>query len=135
MIPKRIQCKNCGSDIEVATYRKFTICPYCKTKCDFEGFDYREIDWSDSMYSHVKMWMDCPSCRSKNMYLGSSGKGWKCPDCGYSISRIKKFFGVFWFCDDCESFLNVQEGFNTKGKTWKCTECGFLNNVTKKNIL
>ena len=39
MIPKRIQCKNCGSDIEVATYRKFTICPYCKTKCDFEGFE------------------------------------------------------------------------------------------------
>ena len=124
MIPKIIQCKNCGSDIEVATFRKFIVCPYCKTKCDFEGFDYRDIDWSESMYSGVKKWMDCPSCRSKNMYLGSSGKGWKCPDCGYSI-----------FCDECESFLNVQEGFTTKDKTWKCTVCGFVNDVTPKNIL
>ena len=130
-----VTCNHCGASIEVKTWRKFVRCPYCNSTFPFEGFKCREIDWSGSMYAGVKLWMDCPACRSKNMYLGSTRRAWKCPDCGYSISRVKKFFDVFWFCDECEAYLNVQDGFTTKKKTWKCTECGFLNDVTKNNII
>jgi len=135
MVPTKVSCKYCGSIIDVRTYRKFVLCPYCGIRTPFEGFEYQEIDWDSSMYSHVKLWMDCPACRSKNMYLGPSGRMWKCPDCGYQISRLKKNTGVFWFCDDCEAFLNVQDGFTTKDKTWKCTECGHVSGVTRRDII
>ena len=135
MIPAKVKCGNCGSEIEVRTYRKFVVCPYCDTRISFDGFDYQTIDWSASMYAHVKKWMDCPACRSKNMYLGSSGRTWKCPDCGYTVSRLVKVTGAFWFCDECDAFLNVQEGFSTKRRMWKCSECGHDNGLTLKDIL
>ena len=65
MIPKLIKCDVCGYDIEVGTYRKFVKCPACEAKKDFEGFEYREIDWSGSAYANVKLWQDCPACRSQ----------------------------------------------------------------------
>jgi isocitrate dehydrogenase len=56
MIPKLIKCDGCGYDIEVGTYRKFVKCPACEAKKDFDGFEYREIDWSGSEYANVKSW-------------------------------------------------------------------------------
>ena len=135
MMKYNMQCRSCGSTVNVDTYRKFVVCPYCKSRTVFPGFLYQDIDWSSSMYADVKLWMDCPACRSPNMYLGSSGKKWKCPDCGYMISRRHKYTDVFWFCDECESFLNVQEGFTEKESRWVCSECGFSNDVTKENII
>lgn len=135
MIPVIFRCEHCGSTLEIHTYRKFVLCPYCGVRTPFKGFEYEEIDYNSSMYAHVPFWMDCPACRSKNMYLGPSRKTWKCPDCGYSIPRLKKAFGVFWFCDECDTFLNIQKGFTTKKKTWKCTECGHINGVGKADIL
>ena len=135
MIPKIVQCKNCGSNIEIRTWRRFVVCPYCDTKIPFDGFEYREIDWNDSMYSGVEYLMDCPACRSHNMYLGAEKRLWRCPDCGYSVSNREKRFGVFWFCDNCEAYLNVQNGFTTKNGIWRCSECGAQNDVTKNSIL
>lgn len=135
MMKHNMQCKRCAGTINVGTYRKYTVCPYCKNKTVFAGFQYQNIDWNSSMYAKVKLWMDCPSCRSPNMYLGPSGKKWRCPDCGYTISRFQKNTTVFWFCDDCDAFLNVQEGFTTKNGRWICSECGFSNEVTKENVL
>ena len=135
MVPAKIKCSSCGAEIEVNTYRKFAVCPYCSEKIPFEGFEYREIDWSGSMYSEVRLWTDCPVCRSGNMYLGSNGKVWKCPDCGYSISDRDKNKSVFWFCDECETYLNVQKGFSDKDGVWKCKECGCVNDVSKGNII
>ena len=135
MIPQAVECPCCGAVIDVRTYRKFVQCPYCGIRTPFDGFEYENIDWRSSMYAHVKLWMDCPACRSGNMYLGPSGKVWHCPDCGYRISRTRKNTCVFWFCDDCETFLNVQDGFTTKNKTWTCTECGYNNEVTRGNII
>lgn len=130
-----MQCKRCGGIINVGTYRRYTICPYCKNKADFSGFQYQNIDWSSSMYANVKLWMDCPACRSPNMYLDLSERKWKCPDCGYLISRLQKNNAIFWFCDDCDAFLNVQEGFTTENCRWVCNECDFSNDVTKGNVL
>lgn len=134
MIPAKVKCQNCGSDVIVHTYRRFVRCPYCNSRFPFQGFEYQEIDWTDRNYAHARKWMDCPACRSRNMYCLSFGRAWKCPDCGHQISRLEKMTGVFWFCDDCETYLNVQPGFTTKDKAWKCTECGSVNDVTKHNI-
>ena len=135
MIPKMIKCKGCGYDIEVGTFRKFVKCPCCEKKEDFDGFEYRTIDWSGSEYAGVEWWQDCPACRSKNMFLGPAGNIWKCPDCGYKIKNADEDKVVFWFCDDCEAYLNIQKGFNEETGKWKCTECGYDNDVTKNNII
>lgn len=130
-----IACKKCGSSMDIKTFRRFTVCPYCGSREDFPGFSYRQVDWLSSMFARVKHWMDCPACRSPNMYLGLSRRKWKCPDCGYILSNAEKNKTVFWFCDDCETFLNVQPGFSTKTGKWICTECHYENDVTKDNIL
>ena len=136
MIPAIIKCDNCGATTEVSTYRKFVVCPFCDSRFPFDGFEYNTIDWSESKYSQVEKWMDCPACRSKNMYLGSSARTWKCPDCGYLISRFRKLTGAFWFCNECDAFLNVQDGFSSSRKrSWKCSVCGHENGLTLKDIL
>ena len=135
MIPVVVRCNHCGAEIKVDTYREFVQCPYCETRMPFDGFAYKTIDWRRSMYSAVEYWTDCPACRSGNMYLGASGHKWKCPDCGYTMTKRGLRTGVLWFCDECGTFLNVQPGFTTKNKTWKCACCGSENDVTKDNIL
>lgn len=135
MVPATVQCKQCGANVEVRTYRKFVICPYCNYKFPFEGFDYREIDWNGSMYSGVKLWTDCPACRSPNMYRGVEKRAWLCPDCGYTWPERERKRGVLWFCDECEAYLNIQDGFSDKNKFWQCSECGHVNEISKKNII
>ena len=135
MVPTTIKCKSCGHESEVSAYKKFVVCQYCGEKTVFPGFDYEDVDWHSSKYAHVKKWMDCPVCRSPNMFLGPSGHAWSCPDCGYKISKLKKATSVFWFCDACDAFLNVQEGFTTKKKQWKCTECGHVSGVSATDII
>lgn len=135
MIPMVVLCNRCGSENEVRTFRKFVKCNYCDNKIPFEGFDYREINWNDSMYKSVKRWTDCPACRSPNMYLGPEKRAWKCPDCGYIWTRDEQKHGVLWFCDECEAYLNIQPGFINNGRTWQCSECGHLNDISENNII
>ena len=135
LLPQIITCSFCNGENEINTYRSFVKCKKCKNELPFEGFDYKLIDWESSMYSSVEYWTDCPVCRSPNMFLGAEGKVWKCPDCGYRMTAEEKETAVFWFCDDCDTFLNIQEGFSTDSETWTCTECGYENNVTEENIL
>lgn len=135
MLHKKMKCSNCGSQIEVNSFRKFVLCAYCGTRIPFAGFEYEFIQPQNSMYANVKYWMDCPACRSPQMYLGTAGRIWKCPDCGYKISNHEKNSTVFWFCDECETYLNIQRGFTVKNGKWKCTECGCLNDVTRGNII
>lgn len=135
MIPKTVICPRCGEKIEVGSYRKFVVCPVCQTRFPFEGFAYRVINWKSSMYDGVKRWTDCPNCRSRNMYLGTERKKWKCPDCGYAESRLKMYVNTLWFCDDCEAYLNAQKGFTPKTGRWTCTACGKENDVTDDNII
>ena len=135
MVPTNIRCNNCGANIEIRSYRKIVLCPYCNSKLPFEGFDYRRINWQDSMYAGVKLWMDCPACRSPNMYRGYERRAWKCPDCGFILSEKERKHGALWFCDNCEAFLNIQPGFSNDGKRWTCTECGHVNSIGKDNII
>ncbi len=40
-----------------------------------------------------------------------------------------------WYCDDCDSYLNTQPGFNVSCGEWECTECGCLNYIDEDNII
>lgn len=135
MIPCEIECKGCGVQLEVTSWKKFIRCPFCETKNIFHGFDYKTLTHKESMYANMKYEQDCPSCRSPHMFASSRIGKWKCIDCGYMLSGLKKINTIFWFCDNCETYMNIQDGFTTKNKMWKCTECGYTNNVTKKNLL
>ena len=77
---------------------------------------------------------DCPNCRSNNMFLGPEGRMWRCYDCGYRITVEDFENSILWFCDNCEAFLNAQEGFTDRAKTWKCKMCGFNNDVSEDNV-
>ena len=47
------------------------------------------------------------------------------------------FFGdsnIDWYCDECNTYLNDQAGFNTSSGRWTCSECGYENDVTEDNI-
>ena len=132
MVPMFYKCTNCGGEIELSQYCKFFRCPYCDAVHEFPGFKYITPDPTDSKYASVKWVTDCPSCRGKYMML--MRHYWRCADCGYKMSRFEKRFGVMWFCDKCDIYLNTQPGFNTKEGTWVCKNCGYKNDVTKNNI-
>lgn len=62
---------------------------------------------------NIKKWMFCPACKSGKMTFNKKKSLWTCEDCGYHFSE-QYFLNdcVFWFCDECEAYLNNQEGFN-----------------------
>ena len=78
--------------------------------------------------------MPCPACGGR-MVLDNDTAIWECEHHDYSISNKElQDDAIFWFCDKCESFLNIQPGFNVKEGVWKCLKCGFINNVIAENI-
>ena len=40
-----------------------------------------------------------------------------------------------WYCDECNAFLNNQDGFDANDGTWECTECGYLNEINEDELL
>ena len=82
----------------------------------------------------IKRWMECPVCHGK-MKFSKKSQSWECNSCEYALLEtdfLDDF--VFWFCDGCNTYLNVQKGFDRKGKTWVCKKCGFNNDITFNNI-
>ncbi len=41
---------------------------------------------------------------------------------------------VFWFCDECKTYLNNQEGFDRSSDKHICTKCGYKNDTTFENV-
>ncbi len=82
----------------------------------------------------IKKWMECPVCHKK-MTFNKSKKSWLCNKCAYEISE-KDFLDdfVFWFCDECNTYLNCQKGFDKKSAKHICQECGYENDTTFDNI-
>lgn len=39
-----------------------------------------------------------------------------------------------WFYDNCNDYLNEQEGFENNNGKWKCIKCGHVNIVSKEKI-
>lgn len=82
----------------------------------------------------VKGWMECPVC-GKRMTYSKDNECWACNGCPYVITEadfLDDF--VFWFCDGCNSYLNIQSGFDRKGTRWTCLRCGFDNDISDNNI-
>jgi hypothetical protein len=40
-----------------------------------------------------------------------------------------------WHCDNCNSYLNDQPGFNADCGTWYCTYCDYSNSIDSDNII
>lgn len=77
--------------------------------------------------------MECPCC-GKMMDLEDDV--WRCEDCAYCISQKDMLDGaVFWFCDECGRFMNVQPGFTDRTGAWKCVSCGYVNDVSDENTI
>lgn len=83
----------------------------------------------------IKKWMYCPSCQIGKMSINKKSTVWTCEDCGYQLSADEfEDDYVFWFCDECNSCLNNQEGFNQKAERHICKNCGYENDTTFDNV-
>ena len=84
---------------------------------------------------HLKKWIECPVCHEE-MRFNKQKQSWVCNSCNYKILE-KDFIDdfVFWFCDGCNAYLNIQDNFNKKETHHVCDLCGFDNNTTTSNIV
>lgn len=88
-----------------------------------------------SYIRNIKKWMFCPACQNGKMKINKKSTFWICKDCGYKLSADDfEDDYVFWFCDECNTYLNNQEGFNRHAKKHVCQKCGYANDTTFNNI-
>lgn len=99
------------------------------TSSDIKAICVLEEDETDTGES-IAVGLTCPSCRNKMIYRKETSH-YCCGQCSFTLSH-ESFMGgyIYWFCDKCETFLNLQDGFNTESGLWKCRRCGFENDVT-----
>lgn len=82
----------------------------------------------------IKKRMLCPACQEGKLRINQKSSVWKCTSCGYQLSA-EEFEDnyVFWFCDECDIYLNNQDGFDRKAPKHMCTNCGYENDTTFEN--
>ncbi len=106
-------------------------------KPDISRIFQRKRSQSDSVartFSRIKS-ITCPCCHH-TLSLNPHTKVWSCDTCAYCISQTALLHGyTYWFCDKCNTFLNVQPGFNTERLEWTCLICNHKNDVSADNIL
>ena len=84
---------------------------------------------------NLKKWMFCPSCKNGKMSFNKKTSHWVCEDCGYSFSE--EYFlddCVFWFCDECETYLNNQEGFDKHSPKHICRSSRVPSKKLRRSI-
>ena len=83
----------------------------------------------------IKKWMFCPSCQEGKMTIDKKSTTWTCETCGYNLSADEfEDDYIFWFCDECNTFLNNQEGFDRNATSHICQKCGYKNDTTFDNV-
>ena len=83
----------------------------------------------------IKKWMVCPACSDGKMAINKKSTLWTCEDCGYQLSADEfEDDYVFWFCDECCAYLNIQEGFDRTSTRYICESCGYENDTTFANL-
>lgn len=50
------------------------------------------------------------------------------------MKNTKNDKDCWWYCDNCQTLMNIQPGFTTETNEWTCTECGSINDVSENNI-
>lgn len=99
-----------------------------KHKTFFDALTYAYI-------RKVKKWMFCPACQQGKMSINKKSTLWTCEECGYKLSADEfEDDYVFWFCDECKSYLNNQEGFDRQAIRHICKKCGYENDTTFDNL-
>ena len=130
---KRQVCPECGEIIETYAYSKFVVCKSCGNKLP-NTFPSAAL-WSGRSDPRVNGWRVCPVCRGDgSMIHRKYGKDWNCLWCGYKLSNKAWEDIVLWFCDSCDTYMNIQPGFATESGRWVCTVCGQENDVSDDNI-
>lgn len=83
----------------------------------------------------IKKWMFCPACQKGKMTIDKKSTVWTCEDCGYKLSADEfEDNYVFWFCDECQTYLNNQDGFDRNAAKHICRNCGYENDTTFENV-
>lgn len=83
----------------------------------------------------IKKWMFCPACHQGKMTINKKSTLWTCEDCGYKLSNDEfQDNYVFWFCDECNRYLNSQDGFDCRANKHICRNCGYENDITFNNV-
>ncbi|MBR7151598.1 MAG: hypothetical protein IKD02_04595 [Clostridia bacterium] len=83
----------------------------------------------------IKKWMFCPVCQKGKMTIDKKSTVWTCEDCGYKLSADEfEDNCVFWFCDECQTYLNNQDGFDRNAVKHICRNCGYENDTTFENV-
>ncbi|WP_195514059.1 hypothetical protein [Turicibacter sanguinis] len=83
----------------------------------------------------VKKWMFCPACQQGKMTINKKSTLWTCEDCEYTLSADEfEDNYIFWFCDECNTYLNNQEGFDRNASRHICKKCGYENDTTIDNV-
>ena len=83
----------------------------------------------------IKKWMFCPNCKEGKMSINKQSTLWQCEVCGYELDADEfEDDYVFWFCDECEEYLNIQPGFDKTATRQICTNCGYENDITFDNV-
>lgn len=83
----------------------------------------------------MKKWMFCPACQQGKMTINKKSTLWTCEDCGYRLSADEfEDDYVFWFCDECNTYLNNQDGFDRRASRHICCNCGYENDTTFDNV-
>ena len=91
-------------------------CPFCTAILnDQEGFDPSLESW------------ECQYCHTLIDNSGEDTSSFD-PETAFEGAR---FPGWYWYCDNCEAFLNIQNGFDDHFDSWVCTECGFENPISE----
>ena len=83
----------------------------------------------------IKKWMFCPACQQGKMTINKKSTLWTCEECGYKLSADEfEDDYVFWFCDECNTYLNNQDGFDREASRHICRKCGYENDTTFDNV-
>ena len=83
----------------------------------------------------IKKWMFCPACQHGKMTINKASTMWTCEECGYKLSADEfEDDYVFWFCDECNAYLNNQDGFDCHAAKHICQNCGYENDTTLENV-
>ena len=100
--------------------------------------EVKQSFWDIITYAYIrkiKKWMFCPSCQEGKMAIDKKSTVWTCEDCGYKLSADEfEDNYVFWFCDECQTYLNNQEGFDRNAVKHICRNCGYENDTTFEKV-
>ena len=130
---KHQTCPECGEHIETRAYSKYVRCNQCGNQFP-NSYPCSPLG-AGRVDRMVNGWRVCPVCRGDGTLIHRKhGRNWNCKWCGFSLPNKAWEDIILWFCDSCDTYMNIQPGFATESGRWVCTVCGQENDVSDDNI-